>query len=141
MTCEYCVSLGGELLWQGAQCRIVLAAEPDFLGFCRVIWQQHKREMTDLTKDEQMLFMTMVLGVENVLREVLKPDKINLASLGNQTPHLHWHIIPRFVDDSHYPHPIWAAPLRPAPGRALTVEQRERLRLSFIERFGISVPS
>jgi diadenosine tetraphosphate (Ap4A) HIT family hydrolase len=22
-------------------------------------------------------------------------------------PHLHWHIIPRFEGDPHYPNPIW----------------------------------
>jgi len=47
-----------------------------------------------------------------VLRDTLQPDKINLASLGNQVPHLHWHVIPRFADDAHFPDPIWAAARR-----------------------------
>jgi diadenosine tetraphosphate (Ap4A) HIT family hydrolase len=38
---------------------------------------------------------------------VLHPDKINLASFGNVVPHLHWHVIPRFEDDAHFPAPIW----------------------------------
>ena len=37
----------------------------------------------------------------------LQPDKINLASFGNMVPHLHWHVIPRFKDDMHFPNPIW----------------------------------
>jgi len=40
-------------------------------------------------------------------------DKMNLASLGNQTPHVHWHVVPRFRDDRHFPGPIWAAAQRP----------------------------
>ncbi len=42
----------------------------------------------------------------------MQPDKMNVASLGNMTPHVHWHIVPRFRDDRHFPHPIWAAPQR-----------------------------
>jgi len=40
------------------------------------------------------------------------PHKVNLASLGNVVPHVHWHVIPRFLDDRHYPDPVWAAPRR-----------------------------
>jgi diadenosine tetraphosphate (Ap4A) HIT family hydrolase len=32
---------------------------------------------------------------------------VNLASLGNVVPHLHWHVIARFADDKHFPQPIW----------------------------------
>jgi diadenosine tetraphosphate (Ap4A) HIT family hydrolase len=54
----------------------------------------------------------VVFEVEAALRELLQPQKINLASLGNLTPHLHWHVIPRFVDDPHFPLPIWGAQQR-----------------------------
>jgi diadenosine tetraphosphate (Ap4A) HIT family hydrolase len=49
-----------------------------------------------------------VFAVESVLREQLDPHKINLASLGNVVPHLHWHVIPRYTDDPHFPQPIWS---------------------------------
>ncbi len=51
--------------------------------------------------------MRIVLVLEAILREQLKPHKINLASLGNMTPHLHWHVIPRFEADPHFPLPVW----------------------------------
>jgi len=66
--------------------------------------------------------MATVLAVERVLREQLKPDKINLASLGNVVPHLHWHVIPRWTDDSHFPDPIWAAARCEAPPRNIDRE-------------------
>jgi diadenosine tetraphosphate (Ap4A) HIT family hydrolase len=49
----------------------------------------------------------------------LDPVKMNLASLGNLVPHVHWHVVPRYADDTHFPQPIWAAPQRAAPARAL----------------------
>ena len=44
------------------------------------------------------------------------PAKVNLASLGTQVPHLHWHVIPRFTDDPHYPQPIWSTARRAREG-------------------------
>lgn len=107
MGCELCVEPGGTQLWQGPQCRIVLVNEPGYPGFCRVIWHAHVREMTDLSEPERDLLMRIVFIVESALRELLQPRKINLASLGNLTPHLHWHVIPRFENDPHFPQPVW----------------------------------
>jgi diadenosine tetraphosphate (Ap4A) HIT family hydrolase len=72
--------------------------------------------MTDLSPAERLQLMRAVFAVEGALREQLAPDKVNLASLGNQMPHLHWHVIPRFTDDKHFPDPVWAAAQR--TGRA-----------------------
>ena len=112
MSCDLCDTVGGELLWQDAHCRIVWVDDPDYPGFCRVIWQRHVREMTDLSKDERTHFMSIVFAVEEILRAELQPEKINLASLGNMTPHLHWHVIPRFADDKNFPNPIWGSAVR-----------------------------
>jgi diadenosine tetraphosphate (Ap4A) HIT family hydrolase len=51
--------------------------------------------------------MAVVLAVEGQLRRLYAPDKINLASFGNMTPHVHWHVIPRWADDRHFPQPVW----------------------------------
>ena len=111
-TCELCATPGGEVLWQDAFCRVVLVDDADYPGFCRVILQAHVKEMSDLSTVQQNRLMRVVFATEAVVRQVMKPDKINLASLGNLTPHLHWHVIPRFIDDRHFPQPIWAAPQR-----------------------------
>jgi len=80
---------------------------PDFPAFYRVVWRAHVAEFTDLSSAERLHCMEAVAGVEQVLREMLAPIKVNLASLGNVVPHLHWHVIARFADDSHFPQPIW----------------------------------
>jgi len=111
-SCELCKTTSGTSLWRGELCRVALIEDEDYPGFCRVIWNRHIKEMTDLNEDEQHAFMNVVFVVESALREIMQPDKINLASLGNMTPHLHWHIIPRYVLDKHFPNPIWGTPQR-----------------------------
>ena len=49
-----------------------------------------------------------ILGLTESFKADRHPDKINLASLGNITPHLHWHIIPRYFEDNHFPDSIWS---------------------------------
>jgi diadenosine tetraphosphate (Ap4A) HIT family hydrolase len=110
--CELCGSPGGELIWENALCRVVSVAEQDYPGFCRVILNRHAREMTDLPADERQQLMNVVFAVEAALRQLYEPDKINLASFGNITPHIHWHIIPRWDCDRHFPHSVWGTAQR-----------------------------
>jgi len=100
------------VLWQNDLCRVVRVDEPDYPGFVRVILKRHAREMSDLATGEREALMAVVFAVEAAVRETMQPDKMNLASLGNMTPHVHWHVVPRFADDRHFPNPIWAAPKR-----------------------------
>lgn len=118
MSCPLCDTPGGMLLWQDTLCRVVLADEPDYPGFLRVILNAHVKEMTDLPAADQQALMRVVLAAETALRETVQPDKINLASLGNVVPHLHWHVIPRFENDPHFPNPVWGARLRDTPHAA-----------------------
>ena len=114
MSCELCDTCGGQVLWQDASLRVVYVEEPGYVGYCRVIWNAHVAEMTDLDDTSRAHCMRVVFTVESLLRELLQPAKINLASLGNFTPHVHWHVIARFRDDPHYPQAFWSAPQREA---------------------------
>ena len=128
--CELCENIGGELLWQDERCRVVLVDDRDYPGFCRVIWGGHVKEMTDLPAAERRRLMDVVLAAENAVRQVLRPDKINLASLGNLVPHLHWHIIPRWCGDRCFPSPIWGQAQRdaqPAMPESLAEKLRDAL--------------
>ena len=110
--CEFCSGPGGAVLWEGQACRVVRVDEPDYPGFVRVILRRHATEMAELSDGERRDLMEVVFAVEGAVRDTMKADKMNLASLGNQTPHVHWHVVPRFRDDRHFPNPIWAAPHR-----------------------------
>ena len=110
--CPLCHATAETILWQDDFCRVIVIEEPDVPVFCRVIWHAHQAEMTDLSSAERQHFMQIVWAVEAGLRKIVQPTKINLASLGNVVPHLHWHVIARFKEDAHFPAPIWASKLR-----------------------------
>jgi diadenosine tetraphosphate (Ap4A) HIT family hydrolase len=119
MSCELCEGDGGAVLWRDELCRVVRVE--GHAGFVRVILNRHVKEMTDLAERERL--MRVVFACESALRTLYKPDKINLASLGNAVPHLHWHVIARFADDAHYPDAIWAAPRRTARPRTAVADE------------------
>jgi diadenosine tetraphosphate (Ap4A) HIT family hydrolase len=124
--CDLCAGDGGALLFQGAGYRVVLVDEAGYPGFCRVIWNAHVKEMSDLPAPDRAAVMAAVWEVEAAMREVMQPQKINLASLGNMTPHVHWHVIPRYADDVHFPSPIWAEARR-AVDQTLLVQRQALL--------------
>jgi diadenosine tetraphosphate (Ap4A) HIT family hydrolase len=117
--CELCNTTGGDEVHRTEKYRVVLVDDPDYPGFCRVILNHHVREMSELDAANRTLLMEAVWQVEAALRDVMSPTKVNLASLGNAVPHIHWHVIPRFADDAHFPGPVWAARQREPDARML----------------------
>ncbi|MEW7849987.1 HIT family protein [Massilia aurea] len=109
--CELC-NLAAPAVWAGEKFSVIVVDDANYPGFCRVIWHDHVREMSDLSLDDRLLVNEAVFRVEQAVREVMQPLKINVASLGNVVPHLHWHIIPRYADDAHFPAPVWAQAVR-----------------------------
>ena len=119
----------GQLIWRGDDCRVILVNDPDLPGFCRVIWNRHVAEMTDLTNGERDHLMALVFAVEEAIRHVMHPDKVNVAALGNMVPHIHWHVIPRFKDDAFFPGSIWSARVQQTPNPVLSFRQKAVLEL------------
>ncbi|HEY1941173.1 MAG TPA: HIT family protein [Roseiarcus sp.] len=106
-SCSYCQPKSETVLWQGTHCRVILADEPGFTGWCRVVWQDHVRELSDLDDRQRDHVMGVVAALERILIAELKPVKMNLAALGTAAPHLHFHMIPRFQHDATFPEPVW----------------------------------
>ncbi len=107
MDCVLCHPQKENVVWKNKDLRVIQVDDPLFPGYFRVIWNKHIAEMSDLTDDERQLLEKILLTVEKVVREQMQPDKINWAQFGNMVPHLHWHIIARYRDDSHFPESIW----------------------------------
>ncbi|KQW41993.1 MULTISPECIES: HIT family protein [unclassified Roseateles] len=116
MTCPLCTTDGGLVIARTTQFRVVRVVDGDearrFPAFYRLIWNHHVAEFSDLSVTDRHASMDAVTEIERVLRSLLAPTKVNIASLGNVVPHLHWHVIARFDWDSHFPAPVWAAAQR-----------------------------
>ena len=128
----------GQLIWRGDDCRIILVNDADLPGFCRVIWNRHVSEMTDLSYGEREHLMTLVFAVEKAIRRVMHPDKVNIASLGNMVPHIHWHVIPRFKDDTFFPGSAWSDKLRESPAAVMVGRREQSAKLPLAIREEIS---
>ncbi len=103
--CPLCV-LSHPIWWEEEHYSVIYAKENQF-PILRVIAKKHRAEMTDFPFNERENLMRAVFACEKILKSFFHADKINLASLGNLVPHLHWHVIARFKNDSHYPLSIW----------------------------------
>lgn len=116
--CPLCEGEGGLVVARTPQFRVVRVVDGDearrFPAFYRLIWADHVAEFSDLSATDRHACMDGVTEIERVLRSLLAPTKVNLASLGNVVPHLHWHVIARFDGDSHFPAPVWAPAQRDA---------------------------
>jgi diadenosine tetraphosphate (Ap4A) HIT family hydrolase len=123
--CELCTGSGGRVIHDDGRLRVVAVDDADYPGFVRVIWNAHVREMTDLAPSDRTHLLQVVFAVERIQRAVLGPRKMNVASLGNMTPHLHWHLIPRFADDAHFPGSIWAERRRTTPADILSARHSQ----------------
>ena len=109
MDCPLCRAEGEQLLEADDRLRVIEVLEPRLPGYRRIIWQQHRRELTELNEAERSHWFTKVAQQEDALRALWACDKINHASFGNLVPHLHWHVMPRWRTDPWWPSPIWGS--------------------------------
>jgi diadenosine tetraphosphate (Ap4A) HIT family hydrolase len=127
--CELC-ALGVPTVVENDKFSVIIVEDASYPGFCRVIWREHVREMSDLSRADRLLLNEAVIEVEQAVREVMAPSKINVASLGNVVPHLHWHVIPRYTDDAHFPAPVWASAVRETDAAVLEARRALLPRLA-----------
>jgi len=75
-------------------------------GYTIVIWRgRHVADPTELAPDEASAYFADVLRVGRALEAHYRPIKLNFEMLGNALPHLHMHVIPRYLDDGSPGHP------------------------------------
>jgi diadenosine tetraphosphate (Ap4A) HIT family hydrolase len=78
-----------------------------FPGWTVVVFQRHAVELFHLTPTERSRLIEEVNHVARTLAEIYQAKKINYELLGNQLPHIHWHVIPRLVNDPDPLEPVW----------------------------------
>ena len=98
-----------------------------FPGWTVLVLKRHATELFDLTREERSQLIEEVTEVTRALAVVFDAVKINYELLGNQLPHIHWHLIPRLADDPAPRDAVWT--VRHEPKRLTTDALRERVSL------------
>lgn len=92
-----------------SQAVILLGRWQYYQGYCVVVARRHVRELHDLPRNEQHAIMDEVMAVSQALARLFQPRKMNVEMLGNQVPHLHCHLFPRYEHDPDHLKPVWLA--------------------------------
>ena len=121
--CPLCNPVDERVIWRGKLVRVIDASDDDLPGFVRVIVKRHAAEMVDLTPEESAMVRKAVRLCELCMLETMHPDKINLASLVNMLPHVHWHVIALYKDDDS----IWS-PRRRTCSQEVLEERRAKAK-------------
>jgi diadenosine tetraphosphate (Ap4A) HIT family hydrolase len=116
MTCPFCDKLarldrlpGDELVGQFAHSVALLAPWQYFTGYCVLVSRVHAAELFELSDDIRIGFLDEMTRLAHALAREFRPRKMNYELLGNQVPHLHWHLIPRYDTDPNHLQPAWLA--------------------------------
>ena len=88
---------------------------------------RHATRLDQLTADEWAAYAVDLQRVVRGIASVCRPDHMNVESLGNVMPHLHWHVVPRYKDDGRWGAPIWPGDLAQQPRRELAGDDRAAL--------------
>ena len=76
--CELCEGDGGELIVRRKKWRVVRVPGADgtaYPGFCRVVWNEHIKELTDLSAADRRTFMEAVFTLEIAYAQPCNPKK------------------------------------------------------------------
>ena len=151
MDCVFCRKLQAlhelpdeEVVWQFRHSVALLGTWQYYHGYCVLVARTHATELSQFHPQERMGYLDEMCRLAHVLETCFQPRKLNYELLGNQVPHLHWHLFPRSADDPERLKPVWLAIERaesdpqererlltgPLSRAATTALIRERLRAS-----------
>ena len=82
------------------------------IPWLKIFSKREIKEFSHCTSEEKQAIWTALDVIEREMLDLFKPEKINIAQFGNYLPHLHWHIMARFKEDSYFPEPMWGAEQR-----------------------------
>ena len=96
-----------ELVWEFKESIAFLGPWQYYEGYCIVTARRHVTELFDLTSEQRHTLMDEVNTMAKAIHAVVKPRKINYEFLGNQVPHMHWHLFPRQQNDPNHLQAAW----------------------------------
>lgn len=113
--CPFCQKLAapdgwaeGDVVWRFPHSVAVIGPWQRYTGYCVLVSREHATELSQLSANRGAFLAEMALLAE-AIENCFRPHKLNYELLGNQVPHLHWHIFPRSADDPECLQPVWFA--------------------------------
>lgn len=107
-----------EVVWQFPHSVAFLGPWQIYHGYCVLASRLHATELSQLNDEDRLYFLDEMCMIAKAIEDCFRPKKLNYEMLGNQTPHLHWHVFPRYAHDSDPLHPVWMALERGKDNRA-----------------------
>ncbi len=93
---------------------IKIESEESEIPWLKIFTQHPYKEMSEVPADIKFDIYYLLDVIEKEMLAYYRPKKINIASFGNYLPHVHWHIMARFEEDSFFPEPMWGKKQREA---------------------------
>jgi diadenosine tetraphosphate (Ap4A) HIT family hydrolase len=141
MDCFFCSQLAGlgslpaeEVVWQFPHSVALLGRWQYYQGYCILVSRRHATELYELSEFERRSYCDEMCCLAQAIARAFQPRKMNYELLGNQVPHLHWHLFPRREDDPDMLKPVWLAVDRAERDES----ERSRLQTGDLTRSEIS---
>jgi diadenosine tetraphosphate (Ap4A) HIT family hydrolase len=123
------LAAGSHFLGRAADCQVLLKENASFP------WLLIVPEVADGVEDLHQLEPARYAEVMELVRELslfvsgyFKPDKLNLACIGNQVRQMHIHVVGRSEGDPAWPGTVWASTVKSPwePGRVGEIREAAR---------------
>lgn len=112
--CHFCqknlanqASHQGDLVWSFPNSYLYFGKWQFYTGYCVLVSKAHERELFFLNDATRKNFLEEMSLSARAIFDAFLPHKINYELLGNQVPHLHWHLFPRYKTDPQALAPVW----------------------------------
>ncbi|RUM67521.1 MAG: HIT family protein [Sulfurospirillum sp.] len=86
---------------------VFIEIEESEIPWLKIFTQKPYKEFSEVPQETKREIWRLLDIVEKEMLSFYHPDKINIASFGNYVPHVHFHVMARFHDDSFFPEPMW----------------------------------
>jgi len=121
---------------------LYIEIEPSEIPWLKIFTRHPYKEMSEAPQSIKREIYALLDLIERAMIDYYTPDKINIASFGNYVPHLHWHIMARFKNDSYFPEPMWGKKQRESTltlpnleGFATLLKERLSQKENMLERY------
>jgi len=107
---------------------LYLSKNQTYRGHCQLVFDpRHVARVDQLSAAEWSALSADLFKAQSAIMRTVGADHLNVESLGNVVPHVHWHIVPRYLNDPRWGSPIWLTSLDDMIDTRLPVDEQDAL--------------